>query len=227
MSSNQEEFNTSYIGVRNDIISLVPTNAARILDIGCSIGINGKEIKKKNENAEVIGIEIDREMANEAEKNIDKVILGNIEQIKLTDYFSIDFFDCIIFADVLEHLKEPWLVLKNAVKHLKPDGVVIISIPNIRHYTTIFNLIFRGYWPYRERGIHDKTHLRFFTLKNIHELLDTARLEIIHMKRNYRIFEKPHPKNKYARFLALPLIREFFVFQYIVVAKIQSGSEIK
>jgi len=227
MSSNQEEFNTSYIGVRNDIISLVPTNAARILDIGCSIGINGKEIKKKNENAEVIGIEIDREMANEAEKNIDKVILGNIEQIKLTDYFSIDFFDCIIFADVLEHLKEPWSVLKNAVKHLKPDGVVIISIPNIRHYTTIFNLIFRGYWPYRERGIHDKTHLRFFTLKNIHELLDTARLEIIHMKRNYRIFEKPHPKNKYARFLALPLIREFFVFQYIVVAKIQSGSEIK
>lgn len=225
MSSNREEFNTSYIGLRNDIMDLVPANATRILDIGCSIGINGKEIKKNNEKAQVIGIEIDEEMANKAEENIDRVILGNIEQIKLTDYFSAGYFDCIIFADVLEHLKDPWIVLKNVVKHLNNDGVAIISIPNIRHYTTIFNLIFRGYWPYRERGLHDKTHLRFFTLRNINELLDTAGLEIANLKRNYRIFERPHPKNKYARFLALPVIREFFVFQYLIVAKKRSGSE--
>jgi hypothetical protein len=71
----------------------------------------------------------------------------------------------------LEHLKDPWTVLKGTTNFLTNSGFVIISIPNVRRYTTIFNLLFRGNWPYRERGIHDKNHLRFFTFKNIKKML--------------------------------------------------------
>jgi len=86
--------------------------------------------------------------------------------------FAPNYFDCIIFADILEHLKDPLVLLKNATSFLSDGGVIIASIPNIRHHTTIINLLFKGYWPYRERGIHDKTHLRFFTLKNIKEMIE-------------------------------------------------------
>ena len=104
-------------------------------------------------------------MAKVPKEKIDKVIVGNIERINLTDYFTPYYFYCIIFADVLEHLKDPWTVLKGTINFFD-SGFVIISILNIRYYTTIINLV-KGYWPYRERGLHDKTHLRFFTFKNI------------------------------------------------------------
>ncbi len=219
MNIDLQNFNPSYIGLRNDILELVPENISRVLEIGCSIGITGKELKKRSKNIEVIGIEIDKQMAKVAKSNIDRVIVGDIEQINITDYFPLKYFDCIIFADVLEHLKDPWTVLKNTTKHLDENGVVIISIPNIRHYTTILNLIFRGYWPYRERGLHDKTHLRFFTLKNIKELLNYSGLKIDLLKRKYRILEKPHKINRFAKFFAFPILREFLVFQYLIVAK--------
>ena len=105
-------------------------------------------------------------MAKVAKEKIDRVIMGDIERNNLIDYFQQNYFDFIIFADVLEHLKDPWAVLKNVTNFLTSSGFIITSIPNVRNYTTIINLV-KGYWPYRERGIHDKTHLRFFTFKNI------------------------------------------------------------
>ncbi len=81
---------------------------------------------------------------------------------------------------------------------MQDRGLIVASIPNVRHYSTIFSLVVRGYWPYRDRGIHDKTHLRFFTLKNIKELFLDANLDIISIVRNYRIIERPHKYNRYA-----------------------------
>ena len=96
--------------------------------------------------------------------------------------------------------------------------MVVASLPNIRHYTTIRTLMFQGYWPYRARGIHDRTHLRFFTLRNIRELFASSGLSIRKLDRNYRIIERPHRLNRIAPLLALPLLREFFAFQYLVQA---------
>jgi len=212
------DFNLSYLSLRRDILSLIPDNLERVLDIGCSTGTVGEAIKQRS-NAEVVGIEIEEQMAEVAKEKLDEVIVGDIEKINLADHFSANCFDCIIFADTLEHLKNPWDVLKNATGLLSDNGVIIASIPNVRHYTTIANLLFRAYWPYRERGIHDKTHLRFFTLKNIRELLRFANLEIVSIKRNYRIIEKPHPLNKYAKYFAFPALRDLLTFQYLIVAR--------
>jgi len=213
------DINPSYIGCRDDILSLIPDNINKVLDVGCSIGALGEQIKRRNNNVEVIGIETDEQMAKVANEKIDRVIMGDIERINLTDYFTPNYFDCIIFADVLEHLKDPWVVLKNVTNFLTDKGFIIISIPNVRHYTTIFNLLFRGYWPYRERGIHDKNHLRFFTFKNIKKMLLDANLNIIKIERKYRIIESRASYNRFSKIFAFCPFKDFITFQYLVVAK--------
>lgn len=212
-------FNPSYIGVRNDILNLIPDNANKVLDVGCSIGVLGEQIKQRNKNVEVKGIEFDEQMAEVAKKKFDKVIVGDVEDINVTNVLLPNYFDCIIFADILEHLKNPWDILKNTANLLNDRGVVIASIPNVRHYSTIISLLFKGYWPYRERGIHDRTHLRFFTLRNIRELFQYANLNIERIERNYRIIEKPHRLNRFSKCFTLYPCKELFTFQYLIVAK--------
>ena len=213
------EFNPSYTGQRDDILELVPDDAKKILDIGCSIGVLGQQIKLKNA-AEVVGIEVDAKMAEIAEQKLDNVIIGNIHKINLEDFFLPNYFDCIIFADILEHLRDPWNILKECEKFLAHDGIIIASIPNVRHLHTIVNLVFKGYWPYRERGIHDKTHLRFFALKNTKELFQNAGLRIVKLERNYRFVEdEQHQYDRFAKYLGLFLMKDFFTFQFLIVAK--------
>jgi len=96
-------FNPSYIGSREDVLNLVPDNVKRVLDVGCSIGILGEELKQKF-GAEVVGVELDEQMAKIAKEKLGKVIIGNVENINLADYFAPNYFDCMIFADILEHL---------------------------------------------------------------------------------------------------------------------------
>lgn len=220
--NKKEDFNLSYVGLRDDVFNLVPDNINKVLDIGCSTGALGGQIKRKNNNAEVVGIETDKQMAKVAKEKMDRVIIGDIERINLIDYFQPNYFDCIIFADVLEHLKDPWAILKDFTNYLTDSGFIITSIPNVRHYTTIINLV-KGYWPYRERGIHDKTHLRFFTLKNIKEMFQNAGLKIVRIERNYRIIERPHKFNRFSKYFAFYPFKDFVTFQYLMVSKKKKG----
>lgn len=212
-------FHPSYTGKRNDIVNLIPKGVYKVLDIGCSIGTLGKQLKQRN-NAEVIGIESNNEMALEAENNLDKVIIADVEELNFSDYFPSDYFDCIILADILEHLRNPWIVLRKIPEILRKNGIVIASIPNVRHYTTIFNLVIKGTWPYRERGIHDRNHLRFFTLKNIKEMFENSGFKINKIERKYRIIEKPHSYNSYSRYFAFSIVKDFLTFKYIILAEI-------
>ncbi len=218
LSIEDTYFNPSYIGSRQDILNLIPNNVGKVLDVGCSNGTLGEELIRKC-GAKVVGIEMDVQMAQVAKKKLEKVIIGNIEEINLEEYFTLNSFDCIIFADILEHLINPWKILKNIVTLLKNDGLVVASIPNVKHYSTITNLLFKGYWPYRERGIYDVNHLRFFTLKNIREIFDDSGLINVKIERNYRIIESPHKLNKLSKYFAFPPFREFITFQYLVVAR--------
>jgi len=222
VSKDMADFNPSYIGPRYDILSMVPNEARRVLEIGCGIGALGEKIRQRN-NAEVTGIEIDERMAGVAKGKLDRVIIGDVEENYLRQGLAPRYFDCIIFADVLEHLKNPWSVLKDITVFLNDNGSVIASIPNVRHHTTIRSLVFGGHWPYRERGIHDRTHLRFFTLKNIRDMFEHANLSIVKISRKYRIVESSHPLNRYSKCFAVPLIRDFFTFKYLVIARKAAG----
>jgi methionine biosynthesis protein MetW len=212
------DFKPSYIGPRNDILEMIPDKVNRVLDIGCSTGSLGKRIKETH-NAEVYGVEIDKKMAEIAKKNIDKVLVGNVENIDFLDDFFKDKFDLIIFGDVLEHLINPWKLLKDSTKVLDESGMIIASIPNVKHYSTFYNVIVKNEWPYRERGIFDRTHLRFFTLKNIKEMFKDSDLKIIKVRRKYRIIESPSIINIISKIFALPLIRDLITHQYLILAR--------
>lgn len=211
-------FNQAYIGPRPDLLRLVPEGATRVLDVGCSVGTLGAFLKKRQE-ARVVGVELDEAMAREAAQKLDRVIVGNLDVLDIAAALEGEVFDCIICGDVLEHVQDPWAVLASLVEHLASGGVVVASLPNVRHISTLFSLIVLNRWPYRDRGIHDRTHLRFFTSRNIKELFGGAGLSIERFTRNLRVIERVHRLNVIAPIFGIPLIRGFFTFQYLLVAK--------
>jgi 2-polyprenyl-3-methyl-5-hydroxy-6-metoxy-1,4-benzoquinol methylase len=202
-----------YTAIREDIIDLVPDGACRILEVGCGAGLTGRAIKeKKGASVEITGIEIIDDVAQAARANLDKVIIGNVETLELP--FNKGYFDCIIYGDVLEHLVDPWTVLAKHKEHLKKGGHVIISLPNIAHYRTI-KMLWKKKWDYKDRGIMDKTHLRFFALDNIKEMLKDADLEIVSIKKKIAGSKSKKLINKLLR----GAISDYLAEQYIVVAK--------
>ena len=168
-----------YIKPKSGIVKLIPGGCRRILDVGCATGATGARLRELHPGLFVLGVELDPEMAEVARGNQDEVLdRGSITGQR---------FDSIILADVLEHVAEPWELLARLVKHLKPDGTVITSIPIVRHFTTLLSFFFTKRWPYRDRGIHDRTHLRFFAQRNVKELFEGAGLMMKVAKRSLRI----------------------------------------
>lgn len=211
------EFKDSYhSNVRNDILNIIPSKVKRVLDVGCGSGLLGKSLKDKGVQT-VIGIELNKKAAGIASNRLDEVLIGDIEKVSLLQ-FGDAFFDCIIYADILEHLVDPWSVLSKHREFLSDDGFIIISIPNIRHIHTFWNLL-RGNWTYVDRGIFDRTHLRFFTLRSIIESLNNAGYDVITINRDYRIFERSGRFGNIAKFLSLWFFRDFLTFQYLIVGR--------
>lgn len=217
--SRASGFNRSYIGSRPDILRLIPPTTSQLLDVGCSIGQLGKEAKQLISGLRASGIEVDNEMAEVAKGNMDRVIIADLNSFDFAEHFQAGEFDCIVFADVLEHTVDPWTILKSAVAVLSASGVVITSIPNVRHFSTLFSLGIKGEWPCRSRGIHDRTHLRFFTRSTIVNMLRSAGLSIVKESRNLRLVERGLWIDRAAILLDLPVLRHFFTFQYLHCSK--------
>jgi 2-polyprenyl-3-methyl-5-hydroxy-6-metoxy-1,4-benzoquinol methylase len=165
-----------YKNLRPEMLSLLPTNAKKILDVGCADASFAETVKKKN-NAEVWGIEFMPEIAKKGVSKIDKILIGTIEET--ISQIPKNYFDVIYFNDVLEHLLDPYNLLEKIKQHLTKDGVVISSIPNVRHHKTFMKLVFKKEWTYESHGILDKTHFRFFTKKSIQSMYEDAGFEII------------------------------------------------
>jgi glycosyltransferase involved in cell wall biosynthesis/SAM-dependent methyltransferase len=221
--SDREKPENYYKNIRYDLIPLVPEDANCILEVGCAEGMTGNELKKRP-NVFVAGIENNKAAAEIARNVLDDVIVGDIEDMDIPYRPSV--FDCIIFADVLEHLVNPLDVLKTMSKFLKDDGTVIISIPNVQFYGVVHQLI-EGNWTYQKEGILDETHLRFFTFKEIEKLLKKAGLYIQKTEETldpqYEKFSNDnHTALKFGRLsidgLTPEEIRRFFVFQYKIIA---------
>ncbi len=215
-----------YENPRKDFISLIPDDARHILDVGCGKGAFGREIKKKNPQCEVIGIEIDPHAAKIASLNLDKVIIGDAEYVDLkSEGFKEKYFDCIIYGDILEHLKDPWTVLYKHKRFLKDDGLIIASIPNVRNLQVVFSLINEGEWDYVDEGILDSDHLRFFTLKGIKKMFSLTGFEIIHVGANINVSPLEISSLKKSLGLTERDMNEFCTVQFIVVAKKKKKKE--
>ncbi len=142
-----------------------------ILEVGTSTGYLTKILRDLGNR--IIGVEIDGEAAEIAEEHCDLMIIGDIEEIDLDDYLGPSSIDVVIFGDVLEHLKSPTGVLDNIRRYLKPDGFIVVSIPNVCHGDVLLNLL-KGDFRYTPSGLLDQTHLRFFGFKNVIDLLNNS-----------------------------------------------------
>ncbi len=199
-----------YSNIRYDIINLINCSNCNILELGCGNGETLLELKRQGKAKFIAGIDI---VDLGKKEKLDKFILGDIEEIEL-DIFH-NYFDVIICADVLEHLKDPWDVVKILKNLLKKDGILIASIPNIREIKTLISIALKGDFKYSDSGILDKTHLRFFCKKNILELFEQAGFEVIKITNNLN----PKSKRFIFNLITFGMFEEFLTVQYLLVAK--------
>jgi len=148
---------------RQEMLRYIPQQAHAILDVGCGGGSFGQLLKAKRP-VEVWGVELNEHAASVAAQKLDHIACG-----AFTNNLSLPKggFDCIIFNDVLEHLVDPFAALLYSKELLRTGGVVVASIPNVRYFDNMWNLVVHQDWQYTEQGILDRTHLRFFTRRSI------------------------------------------------------------
>jgi SAM-dependent methyltransferase len=167
--------NYPYIdGSRAEMIRFIPPSANRILDVGCAYGGFGALVKKTRPDAVVIGVEPSEKAAATASTRLDKVTCGTFP-----DDAEDHDFDCIVFNDVLEHVVDPWDVLRRTVEHLSPGGVVVASLPNVRNASVLGRLALKGTWTYTDVGILDRTHLRFFTRRSALDMFALVDFDVL------------------------------------------------
>ncbi|MBI2422351.1 MAG: glycosyltransferase [Candidatus Hydrogenedentes bacterium] len=164
-----------YQNLRPEIFPYVPMRTRRLLDVGCGAGVMARAIKQQRNLEEASGIEYIEEAYNKALRVLDRVWLGSIED--RDPPFEEGHFDCIICADVLEHLVEPEAALRRLARFLAPDGVIAVSIPNVQFHD-VLHLLSEGLWDYMDAGILDATHLRFFTRSALRTMVEAAGLEL-------------------------------------------------
>lgn len=153
---------------RPEMLAYVPATTGRLLDIGCSEGRFGGLVKERLPNCEVWGVEPSA-AATAAAGRLDRVFNCGVEDLaEVPDHH----FDVVSMNDVLEHLAYSEPALEFVRRVLKPDGRLVLSLPNVRYIVHLKDLIARKDWRYQDSGILDRTHLRFFTQKSAMRLLD-------------------------------------------------------
>ena len=156
-----------------DLLDRIPLDARVILDVGCATGALGAEHKRHNPTCRYLGIESDPDAARIAVGRLDEVSTADVETEPFP--FGPGPFDCIIYGDVLEHLRDPWTLLRRHAATLSENGVMLICMPNAEHWHFVERLL-RGSWDYEPEGLFDRTHLRWFTRETTHRALTAAGL---------------------------------------------------
>ncbi|OOG51171.1 class I SAM-dependent methyltransferase [Polaromonas sp. C04] len=202
---------------RSEMHPFIPMAAERVLDIGCNTGAFGEGLKTRGK-VEVWGVEPNEDAATKAAIVLDHVIT---DTFSATTAVPDDYFDVIVFNDVLEHLVDPWEALRTARPKLRTGGCVVASIPNLLHQENLLHLLRDRDFRYEDRGIRDRTHLRFFTRKSLHRLFEDSGFSVQNIvginenwwspslvrRLTYILFDRQLKDTKYIQFavVALPL----------------------
>lgn len=166
---------TQYPDIPNpDLLDRIPVGSSSVLDVGCSTGILGAMFKRINPRARVLGIDIDPIAAEIAATRLDEMAIVDVE-ISPFPFSETNSFDCIVYGDVLEHLREPFETVRRHAELLSDDGTILICVPNVEHWSFAARLL-QGGWDYEPEGLLDETHLRWFTAKSMLRGLEAVRL---------------------------------------------------
>lgn len=216
---NYSDKSPSYFSnIRKDLISLIDPKKKdlKILEVGAGYGETLHYLKQNGVALEAIGVDIFEDTHNKQRyKSIDRFIFGNIEDLSFPEYDN--YFDIILLPDVLEHIFEPQKILNKLKGYLKVDGNIIVSMPNIRHYSALKKIFIEGDFRYEDSGIFDYTHVRFYCKKNIHELLKNSGYTVKKQQSSIRNYEGKSFAKVFNR-ITFGLFEEFFTYQYFFVA---------
>ena len=169
---------TPITDVHNEtVLNMIPKQSKKLIEIGCGSGALAREFKKINPTCHYTGLDIVQSYTQVAKKNCDEVIFADIEKINDFFYIANKDCDCWIFADSLEHLIDPWEILKKIRQVIPANGSIVACIPNAQNWRVVANLLL-GNFRYQEMGLLDKTHLRWFTRQTIIELFESANFKI-------------------------------------------------
>lgn len=212
-----------YQHVRTDVVSLLPQQPnLHILEVGAGSGSTLVYLKDEGVAEKVYGVdimEIDGGFQNSP--LIDNFFIQNIEENHVLD-IPENSLDVIIYPDVLEHLYYPQKALENLKKYLKPNGTIITSIPNFRNRNALIRIYFKGTFKYEERGIFDRTHIRFFCKKDMTEMIKNAGFDIESVTPEYELQYKLNNKRRWTYWkvkLSGGILEQFYTTQYLIVAK--------
>lgn len=193
--------------LRTDVLAMIPETAHTFLSVGCGSGRTEGELVKKG--ARVVGIEIDHEAAAEARDRGLEILEGDATEISCT--LGEQQFDCLIYADVLEHIADPVALMRTHIGSLAPGGCAIVSVPNFRNLYVFRQLFLHGHIRYQDSGILDRTHLRITTRKMVLEWFDEVGLSCDLV--DYRIWTR---RERAIVRASLGLLREFFAAQVVL-----------
>jgi 2-polyprenyl-3-methyl-5-hydroxy-6-metoxy-1,4-benzoquinol methylase len=226
MSNQQVELipeHSYFHQVRHEMLDFVPREAKIILDVGCANG-NFAAMIKSQRAAEVWGIEPNQEAAKLATSQLDKVICDTFSRSLSLPNRK---FDCIILNDVLEHLVDYEDALIYCKDLLAAEGSIVASIPNVRYFDNIWNLLVNKNWEYQDWGILDRTHLRFFTMKSIINTFENLGLRINTLQ-GINSLQSFHPRKakafKFFNTLLLNQLADMNYLQFAVVAQPKGAS---
>ena len=169
----------TYFGnVNPELLEIAPLTARRVLELGCGEGAFAAAYRARNPAAHYTGIEVHAPSAAIAEPRLDRLLTGDFEAMDDEEVSRGEPFDLIVMGDVLEHMADADRVLARLKALLAEDGHLLVSVPNVAHWTALFHLI-NGRWPAQDSGLFDRTHLRFFTLQSLTETLGRAGLRLV------------------------------------------------
>jgi 2-polyprenyl-3-methyl-5-hydroxy-6-metoxy-1,4-benzoquinol methylase len=161
---------------RNTLLLNYVGHGRKVLELGCSTGYMSAELQRAG--CQVWGVELDENAAESARQFCRQVVVADLARPGWEDEITRQAFDVIMLADVLEHLPDPDEVLHRALQLLAPGGQIVISLPNVVHWTQRVEVLF-GRFNYVSAGLLDFTHLRFFTLKTARSLIEAAGCDIV------------------------------------------------
>ena len=174
-----------YGNVNPTLLEVVDPSAQRVAEFGCGAGALARAVRLRCAgDVHYVGVELMADELAKAHDALDVALVRNLDQIpdwsddpELTAALISGSFDHVIFGDVLEHLYDPERALQQAVACLRPGGSALVCIPNVQHWSVMAQLI-RGHWPQLDAGLFDRTHIRWFALTDMVQLLERAGLVV-------------------------------------------------
>lgn len=207
-----------------DLLRIIPPACTQLIEIGCSAGALAREFKRTNPSCNYFGVDIDEAYVELARRHCDEAQALDIEAMSEAFYDGHRQRDCWIFGDTLEHLRDPWRVLRNIRSVIPKHGSVVACIPNVQHWSLQVRLSV-GDFRYEDAGLLDRTHVRWFTRQTILELFAHTGFNVV--EGFPRIFEEP-TRDKFLPIIGVlaknaganpeMAMKDAMAFQYVVRA---------